>query len=72
MYADRCFGLPTGCMCKALSARLCCQQDHKSMTAIHQHLLCLTLGKARVQTVFGLNASQGRNRKEKTTPFGID
>jgi hypothetical protein len=34
------------------------------MTAVHQQLMCLTLEKARAETVFGLNASQGRNREK--------
>lgn len=72
MHAGRCFGLSAGCTCKPVSARFCCQQDHTSMTAVHQHLLCLALGKAHVQSIFGLNASQGRNREEKTTCIGID
>ncbi len=72
MHAGRSFVLSAGCTCKPMSARFCCQQDHTSMTADHQHLLCLALGKAHVQTVFGLNTSQGRNRQEKTMPFGID
>ncbi len=64
VHADRCVCLATGCTCKPVSARLRCLHDHKAMTAVHQQLMCLTLEKARAETVFGLNASQGRNREK--------